>query len=96
MLLALAGSLGSRRLHRKTVTFQEECDVVEFEPRMTSDTSYEQQDRHDDDDGFFRIPEVEGESEQAEEDSFNDISLNPGPLSIEYMPHVAQSSPPAT
>ena len=37
-------SLGSRRQRRKTVTFHEECDVVEFEPDEESDTSCEQQD----------------------------------------------------
>ena len=48
------------------------------------------------DDDFFGIPEVEGESEQVEEGSFDDIPLNPEPLSIESMLHVAQSSPPTT
>ena len=58
-------SLGSRRQHGKSVTFHEECDVVEFEPDGETDTSCEQQDRHDDDGGFFGIPEIDGESEQA-------------------------------
>ena len=69
-------SLRSRCQCSKSITFHEECDIVEFEPNDKSNTSCAQQDRHDDNDGFFGIPKVEGESEQVEEDSFDDIPLN--------------------
>ena len=84
-------SLGGRRRRRKTVTFHEECDVVEYEPDEDSDPILEHNGVPEDD-GLFGDPDQHSDHEQPD-DSYEDIALSPdNSLTIESLLQATQQS----
>ncbi|KAI6017530.1 hypothetical protein EDC04DRAFT_3144340 [Pisolithus marmoratus] len=82
-------SIDSRRRRRRTVTFKEQCDVLEFD-REEEDPFYSS-----DEDGYGEPDEVEQAQDDANQDSFESVQLEDGITGIvDAMLHSASRSVP--
>ncbi|KAI6046401.1 hypothetical protein EDC04DRAFT_3086435 [Pisolithus marmoratus] len=82
-------SIDSRRRRRRTVTFKEQCDVLEFD-REEEDPFYSS-----DEDGVGEPDEIEQAQDDANQDSFESVQLEDGITGIvDAMLHSASGSVP--